>query len=225
VAGARRPKGPPVVRLPRLSATREGTGVINAPCGRESDRATQTMAVTVCVCSVSPLGHQLMHTDRDPLSRFLAAGPIGARTRVLRQPSRSRRRSARSSPRAQPRVPPSRDRRCPPLDAAPCEPGGTAHRMPAASGRRRWAGTRTPHGGLPAPARTPPGSGCCRAPRHPVRRRWPPWRGSPGSRLRYRLSTRGPLKVLLEAAQSANRSARVLPDECGACGDKTVTAA
>jgi hypothetical protein len=57
VAGARRPKGPPVVRLPRLSATREGTGVINAPCGRESDRATQTMAVTVCVCSVSPLGH------------------------------------------------------------------------------------------------------------------------------------------------------------------------
>jgi len=55
----------------------------------------------VCVCTGSPLGHQLMSPTGCPAARFLVAGPIGARTPPPRQRSRSRRRNARPSSCAQ----------------------------------------------------------------------------------------------------------------------------
>ena len=42
-------------------------------------RSAAQVQRVVCVCSVSPLGHQVKHTDQEPRTRFLVAGPIGAR--------------------------------------------------------------------------------------------------------------------------------------------------
>ncbi len=50
---------------------------------------TSQPSTAVCVCGVSPLGHQLMHTDREPLARV--AAPFGRSFLQVDDPGEMRR--------------------------------------------------------------------------------------------------------------------------------------